>query len=102
MKIKGNVAPASDVEVIEAKRNFEQNSDVFEQMKLKLVSWEIDSSMIETVNVVIEEPDIPSKPVGLGERAIMLNWMVGGALFAPLFALPIMALLNRNLRPDMR
>jgi capsular polysaccharide biosynthesis protein len=101
MEIKGIETLANDVVAVEAKRNFEQKSDVYDAMKLKLVREEIDSSLIETDIVIHAEPVIPTMPVGLSDRLLKLNWMAGGVLFSPLLALPVMALLNRRRRPEM-
>ncbi len=101
MEIKGIETQINNIVVVEAKRHFEQKSDIFEQMKLKLVNVAIVGATIEDRVVIHEEPEIPNKPVGLSERLIMLNWMVGGALLAPLVALPIMSFLNRRRRPEM-
>jgi capsular polysaccharide biosynthesis protein len=90
-----------EYDVATAKRHFDQESDTFEQMKLKLVGVAIVGATIEDRVVIHEKPEIPNNPIGLSERLIMLNWMVGGALLAPLFALPIMSFLNRRRRLEM-
>ncbi len=90
-----------EYDVATAKRHFEQKSDIFEQMKLKLADVVIAGATIEYRVLIHEEPEIPNNPVGMNERLIMLIWMLGGALFAPLFALPIMAFLNRRRRTEM-
>ena len=101
MEIKGIETLANDVVAVEAKRNFEQQSDIFDQMKLKLVNGKIDTSLIEAHIVIHNEPVIPTAPLGLSDRLLKLNWMAGGVLFSPLLALPVMALLNRRWRPEM-
>lgn len=86
----------SDIEFIYAKRNFEHEAAIFEQMKLKLVSETMDTFMSSIV--VHEHPEISNQPVGLSERFLVINWIAGGALFAPLLALPMMVFLNRRQR----
>ncbi len=91
----------NDSDYFAAKTNFEQKVDILVQMEFKLVNMEIESRIIEVRVVVHDEPEIPNNPVGMSERLIMLIWMVGGALLAPLVALPIMSYLNRSRRPEI-
>ncbi len=85
-------------EILFAKRNLEQHLDILEQLKSKLAREEMGARLIENRVVIHEEPEIPNNPVGMSERLIMLIWMVGVALLAPLLALPIMSFLNRRRR----
>lgn len=101
MKIKGSDVSDNDSDVVAAKRNFEHNSDIFKQMKLKLVNVAIKNATIEDRVVIVDHPALPNKPIGFSDRLITLIWMVGGGLFAPILALPIIAFLNRRRRTEL-
>jgi capsular polysaccharide biosynthesis protein len=101
LKIKSEGKPIDDSDVVEARRSFDQKSDVCDAMKLKLVSAKISYSLRETDIVIHDAPVIATAPLGLSDRSLKLNWMAGGVLFSPLLALPVMALLNRRWRPEM-
>ncbi len=91
---KDSHSPVETNEYVEAKRNFETELYLFEQLKTKLMSEMIEHSIITTV--VHDAPEASNKPFAPNVKLLLITGMLGGLLVSPLFALPIMAFLNRR------
>jgi uncharacterized protein involved in exopolysaccharide biosynthesis len=86
----------------DAKRDFEMNLSLLEQMKLKLLSESIDQDIGETYVYIHDEPVISDAPVSPNVTMNLVTGLIGGALISPFLALPIMALMNRRKGKESR
>jgi polysaccharide biosynthesis transport protein len=80
---------------VDAKRGFETDQELLQQLKLKLMGETISRKMVSDSVQIHEEPVIAQAPISPN---VALNLLLGaglGFLFSPLMALPLMWLLNR-------
>ena len=80
---------------VEAKRGFETDQELLQQMKLKLMGETISRKLVADSVLIHDEPVIAQAPISPN---VTLNLVLGaglGLLFSPLMALPVMWLLNR-------
>jgi uncharacterized protein involved in exopolysaccharide biosynthesis len=79
---------------VDAKRGFETDQELLQQMKIKLMGENISRKMVSDSVQIHEEPVIAHAPISPN---VMLNLLLGaglGLLISPLMALPLMWLLN--------
>lgn len=80
----------------EAKLEFEVEQALLEQMKLKLISAEIEYKNRAEYIVIHDDPVIADFPVSPNVKLNLVIGAVGGLFLTPFFALPLMWLLNRK------
>lgn len=80
----------------DAKRDFEIEQGLLEQLKLKLITSEIDADIRQDVIVVHDDPLIPDAPISPNVTLNLMIGLAGGALLSPFLALPMMWMLNRK------
>jgi uncharacterized protein involved in exopolysaccharide biosynthesis len=81
---------------VDAKREFETDQELLQQLKLKLMGGKISRKMVSDSVQIHDEPVIAQVPISPN---VTLNLLLGaglGFLFSPLMALPVMWLLNRS------
>jgi uncharacterized protein involved in exopolysaccharide biosynthesis len=81
---------------VDAKREFETDQELLQQMKLKLMGENISRKMVSDSVQIHDEPVIAHVPISPN---VTLNLVLGaglGFLLSPLMALPVMWLLNRS------
>ncbi len=82
--------------VTNAKLDFETDQALLEQMKLKLISTEIETKVpVETI-VIHDDPVIADSPVSPNVTLNLVIGAVGGLLLSPFLALPLMWILSRK------
>lgn len=91
----GGSNPVDKEDYLYARRDFETQNSILEQMKVKLALEAVDGEIYETI-VVHEEPVIASLPILPNIRFNLVMGGLVGALISPFFALPLMAFLNRR------
>jgi uncharacterized protein involved in exopolysaccharide biosynthesis len=80
---------------VDAKRGFETDQELLQQLKLKLMGGKISRKMASDSVQIHDEPVIAQVPISPN---VTLNLLLGaglGFLLSPLMALPVMWLLNR-------
>ncbi len=101
-RLKSTGIPKSNFDAqdyVDAKREFESDQELLQQMKLKLVGEKMSRKMAADSVRIHDEPVIAQIPISPN---VTLNLLLGtglGFLFSPLMALPLMWLLNRR-RPS--
>lgn len=88
--------PADGQDYIDATRDFETELSLLEQLKLKLISEEINHSMTQESIVVHDDPVISNAPISPNVTLNLVAGAVGGLLISPFFALPLMWWMSRR------
>ena len=81
---------------MDAKRDYETDLALLENMKLHLVTDGIGRNVSAGAVVVHEDPVISDSPVSPNVTLNLVIGAVGGFLFSPFLALPLMWMLNRR------
>lgn len=81
---------------VDAKRDFETELSLLEQMKIKLISGEINQGLPNDTVIVHDDPVIADSPVSPNVTLNLVTGAGGGILISPLLALPLMWWMNRR------
>lgn len=85
-------------EITDAKRDFETELSLLEQLKLKLITDEISQGISGDTVVVHDDPVIADSPVSPNVTLNLVAGAGGGILISPFLALPLMWWMNRRKR----
>ena len=80
----------------DAKRDFETELSLLEQMKFKLISVEVDQGISGATSVIHDNPVIAHSPISPNVTLNLVAGAVGGLLISPFFALPLMWSMSRR------
>jgi capsular polysaccharide biosynthesis protein len=81
---------------LDAKRDFEIELGLLEQLKLRLITQEIEQGFSGDIIVVHEEPVISDITISPNVTLNLVRGLAAGTLISPFLALPLMALMNRR------
>ena len=81
---------------VDAKRDFETELSMLEQLKLNLVRGEIIQSLPNNTVVIHDEPVIADSPISPNVALNLVAGTFGGLLLSPFLALPLMWWMNRK------
>ncbi len=80
----------------DARRHFESCMAVLNVMKLKLATMKVEQKLMSDAVVIHKEAVLPDKPISPNVPRNLLAGILGGVMFSPLFALPLMFWVNRR------
>lgn len=83
-------------EVADAKRDFEIELSLLEQLKIKLITQEISQGLSDETIVIHDDPVIADSPVSPNVTLNLVAGTFGGLLLSPFLALPLMWWMNRR------
>lgn len=94
-KLLAVIADSKESGYEEAKKDYETEQDMLQQMKLKLAGEQIHAKIPYDAIIEREDPVIPRFAVSPNVTLLLVLGAVGGLLFSPLMAWPPIILLHR-------
>jgi uncharacterized protein involved in exopolysaccharide biosynthesis len=85
---------------VNAKRDFETELALLEQLKLKLITDEITLSLTDQAIIIHDNPVIAAAPISPNVTLNLVLGLAAGALVSPFLALPLMWSMNRRKARD--
>lgn len=92
----GGSDPVGVQDYVDAKREFESDMTLLEQLKLKLITGEITQGLPSQTIVVHDDPIIADSPISPNVTLNLVLGLAAGLVISPFLALPMMALMNRR------
>jgi len=94
--VNGGSDPVDMQDYVDAKREFESDMALLEQLKLKLITDEITHVSSGDTIVVHDDPVISDAPISPNVTLNLVLGLAAGLVISPFLALPMMALMNRR------
>ncbi|QTN31393.1 hypothetical protein HZ994_03300 [Akkermansiaceae bacterium] len=94
----GASEPLDKQDYVDAKRDYETDLALLEQLKLRLITEEITRNSESQAIVIHDEPVIAEAPVSPNVTLNLVLGLAGGLLLSPFLSLPLMFLMNRRSR----
>ena len=94
----GGTDPVAKQDFADAKREFESEHSLLEQLKLKLITYDITKGLQPETVVIHDDPVISDSPISPNVTLNLVAGTFGGLLLSPFLALPLMWWMNRRKR----
>ena len=92
----GGSDPVDVQDYVDAKREFESDMTLLEQLKLKLITGEITQGLPSQTIVVHDDPIIADAPISPNVTLNLVLRLAAGLVISPFLALPMMWWMNRR------